>query len=91
MSEQGSGEPSFRQSAEEKRAQETVMLNQDNLNDLVSQAKAATPAAEAPAADAPAAAAVPADEGKTNTAVIVVVIAAVVVAILVVVLLLARG
>ncbi len=90
MSEQGSGEPSFRQSAEEKRAQETVMLNQDNLNDLVSQAKAATPAPEAPAADVPAAA-VPEDEGKTNTAVIVVVIAAVVVAILVVVLLLARG
>jgi len=84
VSEQGNGgEPSFRQSAEEKRAQETVMLNQENLEELKAQALAATPAAEAPAA---------ASSGGSNTGMIIaVVIGIVVVVAIIVVVLLASG
>lgn len=95
MSDQSSGEPSFRQSAEEKRASETVMLNQDNLSELMAQAKEGTPAADptpAPDAASVAPAVTQADEStKPNFVVIAIVAAVVIAAIVVVVLLTSSG
>ena len=96
VSDQDSGgEPSFRQSSEEKRAQETVMLNQENLEELKAQALAATPstpdqpaagqAAAQPAADAPS-------SGGSNTGMIIAVVVGIVVIVaVIVVVLLASG
>lgn len=50
------GAGDFRGSREEKRQDETIMINSDNLSDMVSQAKSAdavAPAAAAPTAGGP--------------------------------------
>jgi len=50
--EQGSA-GDFRGSREEKRQDETVMINADNLSDLVASAKGGTPVESAPQAPKP--------------------------------------
>ena len=59
----------FRGSREEKRQDETVMINSENLSDLVSQAKLTPPAAAAPAP-----AAVPAAEPSTGPNLVIIAI-----------------
>jgi hypothetical protein len=61
----------FRGSREEKRQDETVMINSENLSDLVSQAKS-TPAADAGGAPAPV-------EAKTGPNLVIVTIGVVIV------------
>ena len=56
----------FRGSREEKRQDETVMINSENLSDLVSQAKDTPPAGTAPAPAAP-----PAESGNGPNMVII--------------------
>ena len=43
MSDSSAGAGDFRGSKEEKRQDETVMINSENLSDMVSEAKAAAP------------------------------------------------
>ena len=49
---QGGSGGDFRGSREEKRQDETVMINSDNLSDMVSEAKTADAPAAAPASSA---------------------------------------
>ena len=69
-------EPDFRGSREERRQDETVMLNADSLSDMVDEAKepaATPPPAAAPGAAAPSPAAAPSD-GPNMTLIIGVVL-----------------
>ena len=84
-----SGESILRPSAEEKRAQETVMLNSQNLSDLVSEAKGEDPA-PAPSATAAASPTGEGSKGTSTSSLVIGVVAVAVIAALVVVVLLVR-